>query len=109
MAQKITTVTIPNGQTESNELVLHGAEGARGLTLNIISPGTLPETVNVELGDAVGGNYGRLRSNAVDIALAAGKSDIFDSIVAVTLKLVATGVTAAARSFIVIQASRAYE
>lgn len=109
MAQKITTLTIANGQTESAELVLHGAEGARALTINIISPATLPETVNIELGDGVGGTYGRLRSGATDIALAASKSDMLDSIVAVTFKLVATGVTAADRAFVIIRASRAYE
>jgi len=109
MAQRVNTVTIPNGETESNELVLHDAGGARALTINIIAPTTLPETVNVELGDGVGGTYGLLRNGAVDFALAARRSDILDSIVAVTLKLVATGVTAGARAFIVIQASRAYE
>ena len=109
MAQKVNTLTIAIGQTESPELVLHGANGARALTMNIISPAILPETVNIEIGDGVGGTYGRLRSGAVDIELAAGRADPLDSIVAVTFKLVATGSVAADRAFIVIQASRAYE
>ncbi len=109
MAQKINTVTILSGQSESAELVLHGANGARALTMNIIAPAVLPETVNVEIGDGVGGTYGRLRSGAVDVLLAAGRADILDSIVAVTFKLVATGTVADDRNFIVIQASRAYE
>ena len=109
MAQKTDTLTILSGQTESAELVLHGAGGARALSINIISPGTLPETVNIELGNGVGGTYGRLRSGATDIALAAGKSDMLDSIVAETFKLVATGATAADRAFIIMRANRAYE
>lgn len=109
MAQQTNTVTIASGQTVSGVLSLHGASGAKALTLNIISPATLPETVNIELGNAVAGNYGRLQSGAVDIALAAGKATILDSIVSITLRLVATGAVAADRAFIVMQSSRAYE
>lgn len=109
MAQKITTITISNGQTDSAEITLHGANGARALTLNFISPASLPETVNIELGDGASGNYGRLQSGGTDITLSAGKCTVVDSIVAVTLKLVATGAVAADRTFQMVQAQRAYE
>ena len=109
MAQSVDTLTIANGQTISNVLELHGAWGARAQTLNIIVPGTLPDTVHIELGDAVAGNYGRLQCGATDIVLTAGKAIPIDSIVSVTLRLVATGLVAGDRSFIVIRSSRAYE
>lgn len=82
-------ITILNGQTDSPELDLAAMFPASRLSLMIIAPGTLPESVGIRVSPAVGGTYAAVQSAGDDIVLPAGKATSVSPIVAGALKLVA--------------------
>lgn len=93
------TLTIANGATDSDEFDLRGTD-ISPFCIQILSPATLPETVNPQAADVPGSSaYVTLRSNATDIALAAGKGDFIGPILAGAFRLHAGGAVAADRIF----------
>lgn len=95
------TLTIANGQTESQELLLEQNGVRRAKIIQISGPTTLPETVTVHLGDGVGGTYKALSSGGSDFTIPAAKTVSLPTIVKSTLKLIAGGAVGADRVFIV--------
>lgn len=96
---KSTTLTIANGQTESPALDLQAVFPAGKLSLLIIAPATLPETVTPRVSGTTAGTHHALQSGGSDITLPAAKSTTIDPLVAGSLKLVAGGAVAADRAF----------
>lgn len=102
MAWRDTTLTILNGATQSAELDLqeHGVRRIKNLTF--IAPTTLPETVVIHVGNAVGGTYKALNDGfGNDAVIPANKSVVQAGITAGALKLVANGAVAADRVFLI--------
>jgi len=94
-----TTLTIVNGQAASPALDLAAIFPAGKLSLLIIAPGTLPETVTVRVAKATGDTHTALQSGAQDITLPAGKATQLDPLVAGSLQLVAGGNVGGDRAF----------
>jgi hypothetical protein len=89
-----TTLTIANGETSSAELRV-----AQRTALAIFSPGTLPETVTIEVAPVLGGSFVPLQSAGEDITLPAGKSTEITLLHAGALRLKAGEAVGGARDF----------
>lgn len=96
------TLTIASGQADSPELDLSVIFPASRLSVIIIPPSTLPETVSVKVAKAIGSNYGALQSGGIDITLPAGKATSLDPLVSGAIKLSAGGNVAADRTFDIV-------
>lgn len=90
---------IANGQTVSDELNLSAFGARRVKYLQITGPGTLPETVTVQVGDGIGGTYAALSSGGSDFTIPAGKTVSLPAIVAKSLRLVAGAPVGGDRTF----------
>lgn len=89
-------LTIPSGQTASNAVVIGGWLRA----CSIFAPGTLPETVTVQIEPtATGTDFKTLRSGAADVEVPAGKAVIIMEGVYKQIRLLAGGAVAADRVF----------
>ncbi len=96
------TLTIATAATETDVLNLAGL-GGRGIWgLNIISPATLPETVNIYVSDIPTGTFEMLQSGGSDITIPQAKSTQLDLVTIGALKLVSTAGVAADRAFRII-------
>ena len=96
------TLTIPNGQTASDTLILETSGARRPYTLTFYSPTTLPETVTVQASDTVGGTSIALQSAGSDITLPANKATVIVVVLAAEIKLVAGSGVGADRAFTVL-------
>lgn len=97
MATKAGVLTIANGATESQVIAPVGL----GLhcALLIIAPTTLAETVNIKVARLSTTTFQVLQTNALDIAIPAGKATQVVLFGGCHWKLVATGAVAAQRQF----------
>lgn len=95
----IGTLTIPNGTQNSNELERN--RYANYAALSIFAPATLPETVNLQSADADinGANFNIVRSQATDVVLAAGRTDVVGLLPFPRIRLRATANVGADRVF----------
>lgn len=94
-----TTLTILSGQTDS-ELLDSKAANMRGpIGVLVISPASLPETVNVVVSRTLTGQFGVLQSGGADIVLAAGKAVQLSFVTPRAIKLRATSTVAGDRVF----------
>ena len=94
------TLTIPNGQTSSNEIDLEAVLARNAVHLLVQSPGTLTETVNPQV-SIDGSAYVILQSGGTDIALPAGRGTQLQHITVRKFKVVATGAVGGERVFTV--------
>jgi hypothetical protein len=94
------TLTIANGATDSP--IIEALELAPAISIIIIAPATLPETVNVKVARRSSGTFTTLQTNAVDIVMAAGKATQITVLGGVNWKLVAGGAVAGARDFEIV-------
>lgn len=95
----VTQLTILNGQTSSGQLSLILNTDRELIAVTILSPTTLPETVNVQVSTAIGGTYRTLQSDGVDIVLPANKATTITHLVAGSLKLLAGAAVGGDRAF----------
>jgi hypothetical protein len=101
MGWRSCTLSILNGETESEELDLQANGARRKKFFTIISP-TVAEVVTVQLADKVGGTYATLNDGfGNDVTLLSGKAERLDEVSAGALKLVADGAVAADRVFVI--------
>lgn len=108
MGYRDTTLTIANGGTLSEELSLQPNGARRRVTLLIISPNTLAESVTVRVRRVVAAGTtlaGTLQSGGTDIVLPAGKATLIDPLTAASIQLVAGGAVGAERVFQVLGAA----
>jgi hypothetical protein len=88
------TLTIANGETNSSELRV-----SQRTALAIFSPGTLPETVTIEVAPVLGGTFVPLQSAGADITIPAGKATEITLLHAGALRLTAGEAVGGARAF----------
>lgn len=108
MGFRNTTLTIANGATLSEELSLQPQSVRRRVTLMLIAPNTLPESVTIRVRRVVAAattEAGMLQSGGSDIALPAGRATVIDPLTAASIQLVAGGAVAAERVFQVLGAA----
>lgn len=95
----VTNLVIPNGGTESNELLMSDVEDAESIT--IFAPATLPEATKVQVANTrspVSADWRDLDEGAGDIAIGAGQARVLDFLSFSALRLSAAAV-AAERTF----------
>lgn len=97
MAAKSGILTIANGATDSQVIAPLGL-GVHAALL-IIGPAVLAETVNIKVSRTATGNFSVLQTNALDIALPAGKATQVVIFGGCYWKLTATGAAGAQRQF----------
>jgi len=90
------TLTIANGGTTSN--ILDALPVAPAMSLVIMAPATLPETVKVQVAPDTNGTFRDLQSNGSDVVLAAGKATPIITLSGVAIRL-SSGATAGQRDF----------
>lgn len=100
---RIEWLTIPSGQTLSNELELHRFAGYRGYAAWVWAPATLPETVKMEGApfledDPVG--FAILQSGGIDITFPAARITPLLRVVAARVRLVAGSAVSGDRTFV---------
>lgn len=96
LTETVYTITISNGQTVSNEVVIGGWLRACG----IFAPGTLPETVSIQLEPTQDGtNWAILQSAGTDVTIQAGRALMIMEGAFKKLRLQAGGAVAADRIF----------
>ena len=106
MSDRYTTLTIANGETDSDELPL--ADHGSIMAVWIQSPAGLPATVNIKTSKDRGGPYTIQRSNLTDITLASDRADQITVLGGLWLKIVAGSPVSGAKVFqVVVNAVRA--
>lgn len=96
----VTNLVIANGATASNELGIEHVADAESLT--IFAPGTLPETVKIQVADnssPVSADWRDLDQGAGDVTVGAGQAISIDFTAFRKLRLLANGAVAAERVF----------
>lgn len=104
------TLTIANGGTTSPTLDLIETRSKVVAGILIVSPGTLPETVNIQVTTDLSASpvvWGTLQSGGADIALPAAKATQITETTAAAVRLVSTAPVAADRVFSIRGNSRA--
>ena len=99
MDTRLATLTIPVGQTVSNEILEDVLKYIRNLTIG--APAGLAETITIEV-QLSQGNWYTLQSNGVDINLVANKATVLMILPATGLRLRSAVAVAAARSFALV-------
>ena len=94
------TLTISNAGTDSP--IIAPLELAPAVSIIIIAPATLPETVTVRVARRSTGTFTVLQTNAVDVVMAAGKATQITVVGGVYWKLVSGAGVAADRVFEVV-------
>lgn len=94
------SLTILDGETESEEIDLRGNGKKNPMIISIGAPAILPETVNPQWGSEPGGTFVKQRSNGVVIALAADCGDTIGPIIAGSFRLKATSAVGGDRVFL---------
>ena len=93
------TLTILNGQTESDTVNLEGLGARRTMVHTIMSPATLPEITNILIANSPTGAFVIVQDNVMNVDLTAGDAQTLPAMSVSALKLVASGAVAADRIF----------
>lgn len=96
---KITSLTIPSGQTVSNGLV-GTAKFLRNIAL--YAPSSLAGAITVEVSDTQGGTFRTLQSGGTDVAIAAGKCVVLIEVPFIDMRLKTTSAPGADEDFAVV-------
>lgn len=94
------TITIASGQTVSADVLnLAGLGARRKFSVQFYAPGTLPETITVQVAPSPTGTFAPLQSGGSDVTLTAGDATTVVDLVAGALRLVAGGAVGGDRVF----------
>lgn len=96
------TLTIAQSATSSDVINMSGLGARRKMTLTVMAPETLPETVTLEVADTPTGTFKDYERAGEAVTFTAGAAERIDSFVAGAVRLTAGGAATADRVFILM-------